>query len=150
MCIRDSDKGQRGPPAFFVIFLQCLAEIFPVQESGKLICSGFLICLFIKPGVLHRNGAYGFNGVKAVSYTHLPWHPSSSGCSVYRYTVWNARFSSLPISALDLSPPPESACMWDSMYSLWLCLRQAQPYICLLYTSDDGVLFLNLNGFCTS
>lgn len=31
--------------------------------------------------------------------------------------------------ALDLSPPPESACMWDSMYSLWLCLRQAQPYI---------------------
>ena len=50
---------------------------------------------------------------------------------VFRYTVWSARFSSLPISALDLSPPPESACMWDSMYSLWLCLRQAQPYISL-------------------
>ena len=60
----EDDKGQGGPPAFFVIFLQCLAEIFPVQKSGKLICSGFLICLFIEPGVLHRNGAYGFNGVK--------------------------------------------------------------------------------------
>ena len=60
----EDDKGQGSALAFYVIFLQCLAEIFPVQKSGKLICPGFLICLFVEPGVLYRNGADGFNGVK--------------------------------------------------------------------------------------